>query len=54
MSFSLGALKTKGKIKNSYDLIIIGGGPAGLTAAIYARRSGLGTLVIEQMITGGI
>jgi thioredoxin reductase (NADPH) len=53
MSFSLGALKTKGKIKNSYDLIIIGGGPAGLTAAIYARRSGLDTLVIEQMITGG-
>jgi len=53
MGFSLGALKTKGKIKNSYDLIIIGGGPAGLTSAIYARRSGLDTLVIEQMITGG-
>ncbi len=53
MAFSLGILRDKGKIRNSYDLIIIGGGPAGLTAAIYARRSGLDILVIEPMITGG-
>jgi len=36
-----------------YDTIIIGGGPAGLTAAIYAARSGMKTLLIEQMFSGG-
>ncbi len=36
-----------------YDVIIAGAGPAGLTAAIYAARGGLGTLLIEKMICGG-
>ncbi|AFV01612.1 Thioredoxin reductase [Dehalobacter sp. UNSWDHB] len=36
-----------------YDLIIIGGGPAGLTAAIYAARGGLKTAVVESMMPGG-
>ncbi len=36
-----------------YDLIIIGGGPAGLTAATYARRAGLSTLVLESSACGG-
>lgn len=36
-----------------YDLIIIGGGPAGLAAAIYAGRSRLKTLIIEKMVLGG-
>lgn len=36
-----------------YDLIIIGGGAAGLTAAIYARRAGLNTLVLESYAPGG-
>jgi len=36
-----------------YDLIIIGGGPAGLTAGIYAMRSQLKTLLLEKMIPGG-
>jgi len=36
-----------------YDLIIVGGGPAGLTAGLYARRSRLNTLLIEQFIPGG-
>lgn len=35
------------------DLVIIGGGPAGLTAGIYAARSGLKTVVIERGVLGG-
>ena len=37
----------------SYDLIIIGAGPTGLTAAIYAAREGLDTLVVDRAGTGG-
>jgi thioredoxin reductase (NADPH) len=36
-----------------YDVIIIGAGPAGLSAAIYAARSGMKTLVLEKGIVGG-
>ena len=36
-----------------FDLIIIGGGPAGLTAAIYARRAGKSVLVLEKAAVGG-
>ena len=36
-----------------YDMIIIGGGPAGYSAALYAARAGLDTLVIEKMSAGG-
>ena len=36
-----------------YDLIIIGGGPAGLTAAIYGAREGIDCLVIEKSALGG-
>ncbi|MEA3432155.1 MAG: thioredoxin-disulfide reductase [candidate division WOR-3 bacterium] len=37
-----------------YDIIIIGGGPAGLTAGIYASRARLKTLLLEKNITGGL
>ena len=36
-----------------YDVIIIGGGPAGYTAALYSARAGLDTLIIEKMSVGG-
>lgn len=36
-----------------YDVIIIGGGPAGYTAALYTVRAGLSTLVIEKLYAGG-
>ena len=36
-----------------YDLIVVGSGPAGLTAAIYAAREGIETLVIERSGVGG-
>lgn len=36
-----------------YDIIIIGGGPAGLTAAVYARRAGKSALVLEKASFGG-
>ncbi|MEL7564180.1 MAG: FAD-dependent oxidoreductase [Dehalobacterium sp.] len=39
---------------NSYDLIIIGGGPAGLSAAIYGGRASLKTLVINKGSIGGL
>lgn len=37
-----------------YDIIIIGAGPAGLTAALYSGRQNFRTLILEKMITGGV
>jgi len=37
-----------------YDLIIIGGGPAGLTAGIYATRGKLNTLLLDKLAPGGL
>ena len=36
-----------------YDVIIIGGGPAGLTAGMYAKRAALKTVLIERGVFGG-
>ena len=40
-------------MKHIYDMIVIGGGPAGYAAALYAARAGMDTLVIEKMSVGG-
>jgi thioredoxin reductase (NADPH) len=37
----------------TFDLIIIGAGAAGLSAGIYAARSGLKTVIIEEKLSGG-
>ena len=39
--------------KVDYDLVIIGGGPAGLTAGLYASRARLNTVMIEKIVPGG-
>jgi len=49
--FDIGSMSSD--VKEYYDFVIIGAGPAGLTAAIYARRAGLTALVIEKALEGG-
>ena len=43
----------KGESPKTYEVIIIGGGPAGLTAGLYTSRAGLSTLLIESALLGG-
>lgn len=38
---------------SAYDLVIIGGGVSGLSAGLFARRSGLKTILLERLMTGG-
>jgi len=40
-------------MKRNWDVVIVGAGPAGLAAAIYARRAGLSALVLEKAVPGG-
>lgn len=40
-------------MEHIYDVIIVGGGPGGYTAALYAARAGLDTIVLEKLSAGG-
>ena len=52
-NISVKTIERRITMKHIYDMIVIGGGPAGYTAALYASRAGLDTLVIEKMSVGG-
>ena len=39
--------------EHTYDMIVVGGGPGGYTAALYAARAGLDTVILEKLSAGG-
>ncbi|MEA1976880.1 MAG: FAD-dependent oxidoreductase [Chloroflexota bacterium] len=53
ISFNVTKAVGEKELQFEYDLVIIGGGPAGLTAAIYASRSRMRTLLVEKEAIGG-
>ena len=40
-------------VQHIYDMIVVGGGPGGYTAALYAARAGMDTVVLEKLSAGG-
>ncbi|WP_300669156.1 NAD(P)/FAD-dependent oxidoreductase [Desulfoluna sp.] len=42
------------KPEQHVDLVIVGGGPAGMTAAVYAAQANLSTVILEESVTGGL
>uniref|UniRef100_A0A7C6A8L8 Thioredoxin reductase n=1 Tax=candidate division WOR-3 bacterium TaxID=2052148 RepID=A0A7C6A8L8_UNCW3 len=52
MTLNFRQVETKSQLVN-YDVVVIGGGPAGLTAGIYSRRAGLKTILLEKTALGG-
>ncbi len=53
LNFSLDVRTTEPLTSTTYDVMIVGGGPAGATAAIYTSRAGLKTLVVDKGLTAG-
>lgn len=49
----LSGISTVKQTIETYDLVIIGGGPAGLSAEVYATRANLRTLILEKGLPGG-
>lgn len=51
----MGCLRSWGNVSEDkiYDVIIVGAGPAGMTAAVYSSRANLSTLMIERGVPGG-
>ncbi len=45
--------ESEGRMSNSYEAVVIGGGPAGLTAGIYLMRGGIETILLEKQLVGG-
>jgi thioredoxin reductase (NADPH) len=53
ISFKVARAAEAQELLSKYDVVVLGGGPAGLTAAIYASRSRMRTLVVEKEAIGG-